>query len=138
MPYRIKARYYADKDNFGESYVITSTNEAPDSKLEIGAKVELLPMESVDVDMGGNLPQKVAEAFNEPSDALENVDLDTTRDEPVEGPQFLTKEQLPASCQTCPIRRTCPTGVVVHDSEACHTDLENYYYSLRKQKEGES
>lgn len=43
--YIIKARYYADKDCFGESYVITSDNSEMDTKLEIGQHVDLLPID---------------------------------------------------------------------------------------------
>jgi len=41
MGYEIKARYYAEKDNFGESYVVTSDGWEEDTNLEIGETVYL-------------------------------------------------------------------------------------------------
>ena len=48
--YIVKARYYAESDNFGESYIITSDNSERDTKLEIGQHLDLLPIDP--------LPQK--------------------------------------------------------------------------------
>ena len=39
MAYRVKSRYYADSDQFGESFVLTSDNAELDRKFEIGEKV---------------------------------------------------------------------------------------------------
>lgn len=41
MAYRIKSRYYADEDQFGESYVVTSDNSEKDTRFEIGEMVEI-------------------------------------------------------------------------------------------------
>jgi hypothetical protein len=38
----IKSRYYADSDQFGESYIITSDNGSPDKKFEKGEKVDII------------------------------------------------------------------------------------------------
>lgn len=45
--YRIKARYYAERDCLGESFVLTSDNREKDLKLEIGQKVKIVPVEKV-------------------------------------------------------------------------------------------
>ena len=42
MPYIVKARYYAEADQFGETYVITSNNMDPDTKLEVGCLIQLM------------------------------------------------------------------------------------------------
>lgn len=42
--YKIKARYYADPDQFGESFVITSDNGEIDMRLEIGQTVKIVPI----------------------------------------------------------------------------------------------
>ncbi len=46
MSYRVKARYYAEKDNFGESYIITSDNRDVDSFIEVGdlVAIDTLPV----------------------------------------------------------------------------------------------
>ena len=41
MAYIIKARFYANNDQLGESYIITSDNSEKDTKLEVGRKVEI-------------------------------------------------------------------------------------------------
>lgn len=41
--YTVKSRYYANKDMFGESFILTSDNGAVDLKLEIGDKVNIVP-----------------------------------------------------------------------------------------------
>jgi len=41
MSYIIKARYYADNDQLGESYIITSNNGDIDANLEVGRKVDI-------------------------------------------------------------------------------------------------
>ena len=56
MAYIIKARFYAGLDQLGESYVITSDNNLPDTKLEVGSSVEIevqvQPINSVDNEEG--------------------------------------------------------------------------------------
>jgi len=42
--YSVQARFYADKDNLGESYVIESDNSGNDTKLEIGSKISIVPI----------------------------------------------------------------------------------------------
>ena len=42
MSYKVKARYYAEDDNNGESYVITSDNSREDLKLEVGQCVDII------------------------------------------------------------------------------------------------
>ena len=37
--FKVMARYYANGDNFGESYVITNDNEDPLTNFEIGEKI---------------------------------------------------------------------------------------------------
>ncbi len=44
MAYTVKARYYADSDQFGESFVLTSDNGEKDLKLEIGTKVKIVAL----------------------------------------------------------------------------------------------
>lgn len=41
MAYRIAARFYANEDQIGESYILISDNSKKDTKLEIGEKVIL-------------------------------------------------------------------------------------------------
>ena len=51
MAYIIKARFYAGPDQIGESYVITSDNNLPDTRLEVGKSmkfVEAQPQDSAD------------------------------------------------------------------------------------------
>lgn len=43
--YTVKARYYADEDQMGESYVLSSDNGAVDTRLEVGTKVSIIPIE---------------------------------------------------------------------------------------------
>lgn len=45
MAYIVKARYYAEKDNFGETFILQSDNGQADLKLEVGTKVTLVPRE---------------------------------------------------------------------------------------------
>jgi len=45
--YKVKARYYADEDCFGESYVLTSDNGDVDTRLEIGDQVHIVPLSSM-------------------------------------------------------------------------------------------
>jgi len=40
----VKARYYADSDNFGESFVLTSDNGEKDLRLENGTKVRIVAL----------------------------------------------------------------------------------------------
>jgi len=40
----VKARYYADSDNFGESFVLTSDNGDKDLRLETGTKVRIVAL----------------------------------------------------------------------------------------------
>jgi hypothetical protein len=50
MAYIVKARYYADPDQLGESYVITSDNGDKDTKFEIGERIQLVkPVEGITV-----------------------------------------------------------------------------------------
>lgn len=42
MSFRVKARYYADPDCFGESYVLTSENNEVDLRLPIGSEVKIV------------------------------------------------------------------------------------------------
>jgi hypothetical protein len=39
MSFTVKARYYANDDCFGETFVITSNNFSEDKKFEVGAQV---------------------------------------------------------------------------------------------------
>jgi len=41
MAYKIMTRYYADGDNIGESYIITSDNSEEDTNFEIGEKINI-------------------------------------------------------------------------------------------------
>lgn len=50
MAYKIKARYYADDNQFGESYIVISDNTEKDKKLKIGQKVMIIPIGYHDVD----------------------------------------------------------------------------------------
>lgn len=160
MGYKIMARYYAEKDNFGESYVITSTNSTSDAKLEPGTEVHLLPieklltaMENMELESGVDNNQGDGDDIIDLS-SIDKVDIsdpeeptlepqffkegrkkkpDTTCGEPTQGPKRLTKDQLSMSCQSCPIRRTCPPNVL-YNSDVCNTDLENYYYSIAREE----
>ena len=40
--YKVKAHYYADQDQFGESFILTSDNSEKDLRLEIGTKVKIV------------------------------------------------------------------------------------------------
>jgi len=40
----VKARYYADSDQFGESYVLTSDNGDKDLRIEVGRNVRIVPL----------------------------------------------------------------------------------------------
>lgn len=40
--YIVKAKFYSERDCFGESYVITSDNGLPDTRLEVGTKVRVV------------------------------------------------------------------------------------------------
>lgn len=40
--YTVKARYYADPDQFGESYIITSDNGDVDTNIEVGKKIAIV------------------------------------------------------------------------------------------------
>jgi hypothetical protein len=163
MSYKIMSRYYAESDNFGESYVITSTNSTPDTDLDIGSEVHLLPIEklltamenmeressgddkpTIDEVMQGSPPDDIIdlsapdeEPTSQPQFFKEGKKSHhpptTNRDEPTDGPKILTPDQLPMSCQTCPICRTCPP-IIMYNSAACNTDLENYYYSIAQQE----
>jgi hypothetical protein len=42
--YKVKARYYASPDCFGETYVLTSDNYDTDLNLEIGTSVKIIPI----------------------------------------------------------------------------------------------
>ena len=42
--FTVKARYYADSDQFGESYVLTSDNGEKDLRVEVGRKVRIVPL----------------------------------------------------------------------------------------------
>ena len=44
MAYKVKARYYDQPDQFGESYVITSDNGNKDMRIEPGRKVLIVPL----------------------------------------------------------------------------------------------
>lgn len=44
MAYKVKARYYADPDCFGESFVVTSDNGDKDLRLDIGQKVKIVTL----------------------------------------------------------------------------------------------
>ena len=45
MAYRVKARYYADPDQLGESFVLTSDNDDLGLReLEMGQKVLIVPL----------------------------------------------------------------------------------------------
>jgi len=42
--YKVKATYYSDSDQFGESFVLTSDNLGKNLNLEIGQKVKIIPI----------------------------------------------------------------------------------------------
>jgi len=42
--YKVKARYYSEPDQFGESFVLTSDNFENELNLEIGQKVKIIPL----------------------------------------------------------------------------------------------
>ena len=42
--YKVKACYYANPDQLGESFVLTSDNSEVDMRLEIGQKVKIVPI----------------------------------------------------------------------------------------------
>ncbi len=44
MAYTIKTRYYADSDQFGESFVLKSDNDEKDLRLEVGTKVKIVAL----------------------------------------------------------------------------------------------
>lgn len=46
--YTVKTRYYAEHDQFGESYVVTSDNHKSNLLLQQGTKVKIIPSEDID------------------------------------------------------------------------------------------
>jgi len=42
--YTIKARYYSDPDQFGESFVVTSDNGDKDINMRPGTKIRIVPV----------------------------------------------------------------------------------------------
>jgi len=42
--YKVKAKYYAGQDQFGESYVITSDNGEKDLRLGVGTKIKIVAL----------------------------------------------------------------------------------------------
>lgn len=50
--YEVKARYYSERDNFGETFVVTSDGSEVDRKLEIGQKIKLVSDEDVNRSVG--------------------------------------------------------------------------------------
>jgi len=44
--YTVLARYYSDKDNLGETYVLKSDNGEADLKLEVGQKIKIIKDEA--------------------------------------------------------------------------------------------
>ena len=52
MAYTIMARYYADSDQFSESYVIESDNEEKNTKLEIGTKIKIISINQAEIVTG--------------------------------------------------------------------------------------
>ena len=56
--YTVKARYYSDSDQFGETFVVTSDNYDKDLRVEVGKKVKIIPVQnSIDtkIDVKGQL-----------------------------------------------------------------------------------
>jgi len=53
--YKVKAKYYADSDQFGESFILTSDNSEKDLRLEVGTRVKIVILCSCgkDADMNG-------------------------------------------------------------------------------------
>ena len=47
--YHVKARYYANPDQFGESFVLQSDNGGVDKRLEVGTKALILSEEECEV-----------------------------------------------------------------------------------------
>ena len=41
--YTVKARYYSESDNFGETFVLKSDNWDKDLNIEVGRKVRIIP-----------------------------------------------------------------------------------------------
>jgi len=41
--YTVKSRFYAEKDQFGETYVLTSDNSEENLNLEVGERVMIVP-----------------------------------------------------------------------------------------------
>lgn len=46
--YKIVKRYFAESDQFGESYVLESDNSNTDTKLEVGKKAYIISQEDMD------------------------------------------------------------------------------------------
>jgi len=44
MAYIVKAHYYANNDQFGESFVVTSDHKEKDLRIEVGKKVKIIPL----------------------------------------------------------------------------------------------
>jgi hypothetical protein len=40
--YQVKARYYSELDNLGETYILVSDNQEKDRKIEVGEKVNII------------------------------------------------------------------------------------------------
>ena len=45
MPYKVKKRYYDSEDQFGEAYIIISDNAEPNTNIEEGEYVRLVPVD---------------------------------------------------------------------------------------------
>jgi len=52
MAYTIKARYYGNTDQLGESYVLESDNGDVDTRLEVGTKVQIVPINKETIEDG--------------------------------------------------------------------------------------
>jgi len=140
MGYVIKARYYSEKDNFGESYVITSDNSREDTRLEVGTKVELLPMESVE-EVRSEVKSDVAKVFDSqpkkeepiPEKPVRDI-IDLTGNNDIgDSAACAASFVFPENCNQCPISRHCPHR---YQSDECRQDLRTYFTrpSLKKDK----
>lgn len=140
MAYIVKARFYSGKDQTGESYVITSDNEREDTKVEVGKKVEVLPIEEQvfdkdtdSMDVVKDKRTQVAEVFDKnPSETIEEK-----KPEPIRAILDLTDNKdisdsaacaasyvMPNNCKECPISRGCPHA---YQNDECRQDLRNYF-----------
>jgi len=136
MPYTIKARYYAGPDQTSETYVITSDNADKDTRHEVGKKLMIIPMETVE-EANADAKKEAIPAVLKVLDENSQKPPEPKQDKPAKAVVDLTNNVeigdaarlaasfvMPSDCNECPISRGCP---FVYQCDECRQDLRNYY-----------